>query len=221
MTNNILVINAHPRVDSFCSALAQSYIEGATAAGCEVRSANLRELRFNQTFAGYGQGQALESDLATLQQDILWADHLTLVYPLWWGSMPGLLKSTLDRVLLPGFAFRYQSRWLPPQQLLKGKTARLLVTMDSPPPVYRYLFGAPGHRQMKQVILGFCGVKTIGETDFGPVKLAPAPLRQAWLAQARVLGQQEGQPVWQRALAPLQFIAATSQARKSGADAPA
>ena len=109
MNKRILVILGHPAQDSLCGALAQAYVKGAEAAGHEVRSLALGSLRFDPILReGYNCIQPLEPDLLAAQEAITWAQHLVFVYPIWWGSIPALLKGFFDRVLLPGFAFRFR-----------------------------------------------------------------------------------------------------------------
>lgn len=189
MSKKCLIINAHPKADAFCDALAQQHARGLKDSGHDVREHNLRDLSFDPVFEGYDDDKALEPDLLMLQADMQWADHWVLVYPLWWGNVPGLLKGMLDRTLLPGFAFRFEKNRPLPRQLLKGKTARLMVTMDSPPPLYKYVYGQPGHRQMKSLVLGFCGVKTSAIENYGPLAFAGEKLRHAMLTRAYLSGR--------------------------------
>lgn len=193
MAQRILVILGHPSESSLCAGLAQSYIEGARAAGAEVRLLALGALTFDPLLhAGYRGEQALEPDLQAAQAQITWAEHLVWVYPTWWGAMPALLKGFIDRVFLPGFAFKYRqgsSLW---DKLLSGRSAELLVTMDSPPWYYRWVQHMPGHHQMKTTILEFSGIRPVRVRGFGPVRGADAARRARWLAQARAHGQRQG-----------------------------
>lgn len=189
MSKRVLIILGHSVTDSLCGALADSYASGAELAGNEVRRINLGELEFDPLLRhGYSEPQEFEADLIAAQQAIEWADHLVLVYPNWWGSMPALLKGFLDRVLLPGFAFKYRedSPWS--ERLLTGRSADLLVTMDAPPLYYRFVTGRPGHKQMKKAILGFCGVKPIHVYSFGPVRSSGAAKRAKWISKASEIG---------------------------------
>mgnify|MGYP000181486765 CR=1 FL=1 len=93
MAQRILVILGHPSEDSLSAALAQSYKEGAQAAGAQVRLLDLGALAFDPILrAGYRGEQALEPDLQAAQAQITWAEHLVWVYPTWWGAMPALLN---------------------------------------------------------------------------------------------------------------------------------
>lgn len=185
----ILVILGHPSGDSLCAGLAQAYIEGARRAGAEVRLLAVGQIGFDPLLrAGYRGTQTLEPDLQAAQAQIAWARHLVWVYPTWWGAMPALLKGFIDRVFLPGFAFKHHqgsSRW---DKLLAGRSAELLVTMDTPPWYYRWVQSMPGHQQMKKTILEFSGIRPVRVHGFGPVHSADAPRKQRWLVHARQLG---------------------------------
>lgn len=188
MGKRILLILGHPSATSLCAALAKSYAQSALDAGHEVRQLRLGEMNFDPVLReGYQQIQALEDDLSAAQSDILWAEHLTLVYPIWWGGIPALLKGFFDRVLLPGFAFKYRKGKAFPDKLLRGRTADLLVTMDTPPWYYRWFYRMPGLHQVRKTTLDFCGIKPLRTLTFGPVLGSSDQQRQAWLQQAQAI----------------------------------
>src|SRR5690606_34891276 len=128
---HILLILGTPKShNSLSHALAEAYARGARSRGHIVHILPLGTLRFDPVLHdGFDQSQLLEPDLIEAQRQIHWAEHLVLVYPLWWEGAPALLKGFLERVLQPGFAFRARgpARW---EQLLQGRTADLLVTLD-------------------------------------------------------------------------------------------
>jgi putative NADPH-quinone reductase len=189
MNPKILIVLAHPQAKSYCSALAQAYAEGAQAAGAEVRQINLAEIAFNPIGSGsHDKPLALEPALQQAQDDIRWAGHLVFVYPILWGTIPALLKGFIERVFAPGFAVNFRKdspRW---DKLLAGKSARLIVTLNTPPWLYRLLFRRAGHITMKRSILEFCGIRPVRITDVGPMQGSTAETRDRWLRQARELG---------------------------------
>jgi len=188
MSTRILILLGHPSSASFCAALANQYRETALQAGHQVRLVNLGELVFDPILRdGYRHPQPLEPDLLDAQRAIEWAERLVLVFPVWWGGVPALLKGFLDRVLLPGFAFRYQGSSPFPQKLLAGRHAHLLVTMDTPPWYYRWLQAMPALQQMRRTTLAFCGIRPEKTLTFGPLLSSTRQRRQAWLEQARDL----------------------------------
>jgi putative NADPH-quinone reductase len=191
MSKRILVILGHPAEHSFCRALADAYVKGAAAAGHEVQFLALGQLSFDPILhEGYARIQDLEPDLVSAQTAISWAQHLVFVYPTWWGAMPALLKGFIDRIFLPGFAFKYREGSVFWDRLLAGRSAHLLVTMDSPPWYYRWVVHRPGHNQMKRAILEFSGIKPVAISNFGPVKSSDVRRRERWLEQATQFGNE-------------------------------
>lgn len=188
----IAVFLGHPDATSFGGAIARAYAQAARAAGAEVREINLADLTFDPVlWHGYNEIQTLEPDLVAAQDTIGWADVLVFAYPTWWGSTPALLKGFIDRVFLPGFAFKYRENSKFWDRLLTGRSARLLVTMDSPPWYYRLMVRQPGTQMMRRAILAFSGVKPVRATAFGPVRGSGDAVRGGWLARAAALGKRD------------------------------
>ena len=191
----VLVILAHPRgEDSLCGVLAQALARGARAAGCRVRFVDLSRLRFERDLLTRVPGdQPLEPDLLALRGAIDDCEHMVFVYPTWWGTYPGLLKSCLDRLLLPGWAFSRTGSGTGFCGRLGPRTAELITTMDTPGPVYSWLYRAPGRQAMARATLGFCGVKVTRHTRFGPVDTSPPALRRLWVCEAHLRGRRLGE----------------------------
>lgn len=188
MGKRILVILGHPSNDSFCGALAERYAQSALRAGHEVRQLFLGKMDFDPVLReGYQSVQPLEADLRQAQADILWAEHLTLVYPIWWGGIPALLKGFFDRVFLPGFAFKYREGKAFPDKLLHGRSAHVLVTMDTPPWYYRWVYRMPGLHQIRKTTLAFCGIEPKRTLMFGPILGSSAGQRETWLLQTQAI----------------------------------
>lgn len=189
MSKRVLVVLGHPSTDSFRGALAGAYVEAAKNAGHDVRLLRLYGLQFDPVLHdGYNQVQLLEPDLVQAQADITWTEHLAFVYPIWWGGIPALMKGFFDRIFLPGYAFKYRVGKAFPDKLLKGKTAHLLVTMDTPPWYYKWVYRMPGLHQIRKTTLEFCGIKPVKTLTFGPILGSKDKQRDAWLKQARVIG---------------------------------
>jgi putative NADPH-quinone reductase len=194
MTNtlNVAVILGHPDSQSLSSALARAYAKGAQDKGATVREIDLAQLTFDPVlWHGYNEIQPLEPDLIEAQQTIQWADVLVFSYPTWWGSTPAMLKGFIDRIFLPGFAFKYRENSQFWDRLLAGRSARLLVTMDTPGWYYRWVVRQPGHQMMRRSILGFSGVKPVRISRFGAVRGSSDEARRRWLDRARELGEQD------------------------------
>ena len=189
MPKKILVILGQPQRQSYGGALMQAYAEGARAAGAEVRELYLGDLKFDPVAVpNRAHPAGLEPDLAQAQESIKWAEHLVFVYPIWWGTIPALLKGFVERVFLPGFAVNFRDKSLLWDKLLGGRSARLIVTLNTPSWVYRWYFGRPGHNTMKKTILEFCGIRPVRITEVGPVKDSTEAKRKKWLERVRALG---------------------------------
>lgn len=186
----VLVINGHPDKKSFNYSLADAYMSGVTQTNTELDQVNIADLQFNPNLAfGYRKVSELEPDLVTTIEKIKAADHLVWIFPMWWYGLPALLKGFIDRTFLPGTFFKYQKGKLFPRQLLKGKTARLIITADTVR-WYDYLFmKSPLINQFKKGTLEFCGVKPVKVTYIAPIKDSSVAFRQAWLEKVQQLGQ--------------------------------
>ena len=159
MKKKILVLLGHPDWDSMCGYLATRYEEAAIVAGHEIRRVNIGEMQFDPIlYKGYKTIQELEPDLLLLQIDFKWADHIVVLYPNWWSTMPAKLKGLFDRFFLPGFAFKMNKgsligTW---KKLLKGKTGRIIITMDNHPFFARLLVGDYSN-EIRRGIFWFAG----------------------------------------------------------------
>lgn len=185
----VLIILAHPRSGSLCEALADAYERGARQAGTEVRRLVVSELMFDLNVRMPSpRDQPFEPGIGQSIDLIAWADHLALVFPTWWGTMPACLKGFLDRVLMPGFAFADRDDGEGWDKLFLGKTAHLLTTMDTPPWVYRWIYRAPGLNALKRATLGFCGIAPVRCSVFGPVKGSTYERRTQWIKDVQEIG---------------------------------
>ncbi|WP_413576205.1 NAD(P)H-dependent oxidoreductase [Bdellovibrio sp. HCB290] len=185
----ILVINGHPNVDALGSEFARIYSQAAREAGFEVKLTNLADLAFDPILhKGYLKIQDLEPDLLQAQKDIQWAEHIVISFPMWWSSVPALLKGFLDRVLLPGFAFKYHKNdpfW---DRLLKGRTGRIIFTTDAPW-FYNWIVNRdPTIRMMKTGTLEFCGIKPVGVTQLDSLKSRKPQEIEKFLKKIKELG---------------------------------
>ena len=183
----ILLIDGHPDPDPgrFIHALAQAYADGATVAGHEVRRLDLAtmDIPFLRTRSDWTDA-APPPDIGDAQADIHWAEHLVILYPLWLGDMPAVLKAFLEQVARPGFALEQGTM---PKPLLGGRSARLVVTMGMPAFFYRFFYGAHSVKSFERNILKLVGIKPVSSSLIGNVEGDEAA-RTGWLAEMRELG---------------------------------
>ena len=193
MTHNVLIIDGHPDPEDgrFVHALASAYRAGAELGDHKVQTIRVADLEFPllRSPADYEKGTPTEAILHC-QAAMKWATHVVILYPLWLGSMPAMLKALLEQMLRPAFAFSpiKAGRW--PVKLLRGKSARIVVTMGMPALVYRWYFGAHSVRALQRNILKFVGFRVIRTTLIGGVAGLSDNARSRWLKDLHALGQQ-------------------------------
>jgi putative NADPH-quinone reductase len=188
MPKRIVVIDGHPDPDRkrYIHALADSYEDGARTAGHEVRRINVAELDFPllRTAVDFQKGTPSRA-IRDCQATLAWAEHWLILYPLWLGSMPALLKGFFEQVGRPGFAFsEARGRGLP-RKLLMGRSARVVVTMGMPGLFYRWYYRAHSLKSLERNILAFIGISPIRASIVGMVEGASAATRAKWLQQLR------------------------------------
>jgi NAD(P)H dehydrogenase (quinone) len=188
----ILIINGHPNPESFNQAIFETYLAEAKKSNISIETIEIAKLKFNPSLEfGYQKRIEMEQDLIEAQEKISRANHLVWIHPVWWGGLPALTKGFIDRVFVPGFAFKYRENSVWWDKLLSGKTAHIITTLDQPAFYYRFAFGRPSINQLKKSTLGFCGIKTKKITYFGPVRNSKEEQRKSWLEKVKVLAQND------------------------------
>ncbi|HKX36899.1 MAG TPA: NAD(P)H-dependent oxidoreductase [Rhizorhapis sp.] len=172
---HILLINGNPdpSPEKLNSALAKAYREGAEKAGCMVRQINVGGIEFPwlQNAKDFTT-EAADKTIIESQDAFLLADHVVFIYPLWLGSAPALLKAYMERVACGEFLLGKRDSGFPHGRL-KGRSARVIVTMGMPALLYRIIFGAHGVKAFNRSILGIAGIKPIKTTLFGGSQIQP------------------------------------------------
>jgi NAD(P)H dehydrogenase (quinone) len=151
---NVLIVNAHPEPRSLNGALRDFTVQRLRQAGHDVIVSDLYAMGWQPSvapadFLEHDSGMPLKveaaskhafathtqsADIAEEQRKLLWADALILQFPMWWFSMPAILKGWVDRVYAYGFAYgvgehsdrRWGDRY--GEGTFKGKRAMLVVT---------------------------------------------------------------------------------------------
>lgn len=191
MAKHVLIIDGHPDVREarLNHALAQGYAKGAQLAGHRVRHIVVAKLDFplltcSEEFFEVSPPSAIVG----VQRDIQWADHIVIFYPLWLGSMPARLKGFFEQVMRPGFAYTQGGTKGLPRKLLKGKSARIVVTMGMPAAFYNLVYRAHSLKSLKRNILAFCGIGPVRASVVGSVD-GSALRRAAWLKKMELFGK--------------------------------
>lgn len=186
---NILVICGNPDHETFSGVIADSYQKGAEEKGHQVVRVNLGELNFDPILhKGYKEIQALEPDLLDLQDKFRLADHIVIVYPNWWSTMPALLKGLFDRFWLPGFAFNFNKQTKKIEKHLLGKTARVIILSGTHTPFMTWWQFGDYTNEIQYGILEFAGIRT-AVTSYGPSEKVSERIREKWTKEVERLGR--------------------------------
>ncbi len=191
MDRRVCIIQGHPHGGGthLCHAIGDAYAQGARLAGARVRLIDIGEMDipFLRNPADFLSAPSQEITLA--QEAINDSHHLIVIYPLWLGTMPAIVKAFFEQVCRNGFAVQNDPKGRWPRQMLKGRSARVIVTMGMPALAYRLMFGAHGVRGFEKSILEMSGIAPIRETLLGGVGELDARKAEALLARMRRLGE--------------------------------
>lgn len=194
----IQAIIAHPRRSSFCYALFDRAVQTLSQSGHDLIIHDLYAEGFDPVLTedeAYTVGDKIEDALSrskdsivnTHRQELSQADGLLVGHPNWWGKPPAILAGWLDRVLVPGVAYRLQKAEGEPEGLLSIKAALILNTSDTPPEREASVLGDPLNLIWGNCVLPFCGVNNIERRMFGAVAESDMPQRKAWLDEVEVV----------------------------------
>lgn len=189
MTRAVL-IQGHPDPAGghYGHALADAYAAGAAAGGHEVRRIEIAALDFPllRRKEEWERGDAPPA-LAEAQEAIRWCGHIVLIYPLWLGTMPALVKGFLEQTFRPSlWAGLEGGQWKPH---LTGRSARVVVTMGMPALAYRWYFGAHSLKSLERNVLKFSGIRPVRHSLIGTVEGGKAGHRERWLEEMETFGR--------------------------------
>ena len=180
----VLIVYAHPESSSFNGAMKNLAVSVLTQKGHEVKVSDLNDMTFNASLTrndfhkirntdyvnyvmelkNYYEKGELADDILREQEKLIWADFIIFQYPVWWFSVPAILKGWFDRVLATGFAWDFGKMY--DTGLLSGKRGMLSVTTGGPENIYAP--DAPHGWNMDQVlypvnhgVLYFCGIQPL------------------------------------------------------------
>ncbi len=185
-----LVVVAHPAEASFTFAPTRAYTDELELLGHTTQTYDLYRMGFNPVLAAHelepiSADNPVSPDVARAQEDIRAADVLTVIYPLWWLSMPAIMKGYVDRVFARGFAYESQQGIV--HGLLSGKKSVLITLSGAPLP----LLVKSGNWNAVQIlqdthILRSAGFELLDHVHFDVVvpQLAPG-IAEQYLAEVR------------------------------------
>ncbi|MEK7602242.1 MAG: NAD(P)H-dependent oxidoreductase [Patescibacteria group bacterium] len=187
-SKKIFILMGNPDSETVSNDFANAYEAEAKAVGHDVRRTNLIDMHFDPLLhKGYKVIQELEPDLRTFQENLKWAEHFVLIYPVWWSGMPSLLKALFERMWLPAFAFHFWPNGLGWDQLMKGKTARL-ITLSKMHPFFIHLMSGDHTSALRNGILRFSGYR-VALTEVGGSETLTEEKKAYWIRRVQRLAR--------------------------------
>ena len=160
----ILVVYTHPVPDSYNRSVLNSVKAGLEAAGHEYQVADLYQENFQpaMTAEDFNQfdNQPMPDDIVKEQARVEWSDGIVFVFPVWWWSMPGMLKGWIDRVMSYGWA------WIDPADpdsgFLKSRKILVLATAGGTEDVFKKRkYDESFYTQLTIGTWDYCGFKEV------------------------------------------------------------
>ena len=153
------IIFAHPYNKSFNKVILNNAVEKLDEMQEKYTIIDLNKDGFNpvmteEELSLYSQGKSIDPLVLKYQEILKNTDELILIFPIWWMSLPAILKGFLDKVMLRGFA--YESGKYGIKGLLPIKSAKMITTAEAP----KFLLNIMGFGMtMRKANLGGVGIK--------------------------------------------------------------
>ncbi|MQS53147.1 NAD(P)H-dependent oxidoreductase [Companilactobacillus mishanensis] len=182
-----VVVYCHPYEGSYCHALLESLLKGASKSGEEVDFIDLYKDNFNPVMSGrdllgFVKHQSVDEQAIDYEERLKKADRLVLIFPIWWELMPAMMKGFIDKVIFPGSTYKYTKSGLGMISLLPNlQSTTVITTMNTPKLMYKFKFG---NAVKKALLLGSfkkSGFKNVKWVSLNMVKMSSKGKRQKWL----------------------------------------
>ena len=181
----VIVFN-HPFEGSFCNSILSSVTQGLKNGNHEFDLIHLDKEGFNpgmsaEELKGFRESRAVDPKVLEYKERINEAEHLILIFPIWWELMPAMTKGFIDKVIFPGVAYDYTKKGFMKINFLKLNGVTLITTMNSASFGYRILFG---NAIKKTVLFGTfwkTGYRHSKWINLSMVKFVSDKRRKKWL----------------------------------------
>lgn len=184
-----LVVYCHPYEGSFCHAILESLEAGAQKSGKQLDVIDLYKDNFNPVMSGrdllgFVKHQAVDEQAIDYARRMKQADHLILVFPIWWELMPAMMKGFIDKVIFPGQTYEYTKSGLGMISSLPNlKSTTVITTMNTPKLMYKFVYGNAVKKALIKGTFKKGGFKNVKWKSFNMVKMSKPEKRVKWLDQ--------------------------------------
>jgi len=158
---NALIVYAHPKTGGYCEAILEEAKGVLTSKNVQFELIDLYALNYNPVLLDEEHhthgNKAISQQTSSFQEMIIKSELIIFIYPVWWGTMPAILKGFFDRTMVNGFGYEYKGKR--PIGLLKGKKAIVLMTSGGPALFSKIMTCDRAKKLITKDILSFCGIK--------------------------------------------------------------
>ncbi|TVX99988.1 NAD(P)H-dependent oxidoreductase [Cohnella terricola] len=171
----MLVIYTHPNHQSLNYAFLEKVIQGSSENKhiSEIQVLDLYEEQFDPVLI-FNENKRrrdmhIDPKLGKYREQLLHADKIVFVYPIWWGRPPAMLLGYIDQMFASNFAYRDKGGLLP-EGLLKGKSVVCISTMKGPA-LYPLFWLNNAHKVlMRKALFRYVGIKKVKFFEYGSME---------------------------------------------------
>lgn len=182
-----LIVYNHPYEGSFCHSILDTVKKGILEAGNEVDIIDLDRDCFNPVMSGedllaFRNHKAVDKQAIDYMKRLKEADHLVLIFPIWWELMPSMMKGFIDKVIFPGSIYSYTKSGYGMKNMLNNlKSTTVITTMNTPKLVYKLIYGNTVKKALINGTFKKIGFKNVKWISFNMVKSTSDKKRKKWL----------------------------------------
>ncbi len=169
---NTLIIYTHPNKKSLSNSFLEKTIEGLkdNSNNKAIKVLDLYAENFDPLLVFNDEKRRrdmhVDPELEEYREQLLWANQIVLIYPIWWGRPPAMLMGYIDQLFASNFAYK-DNGGLMPEGLLKGRSVVCISTMKGPTNYPLFFLNNAHKTLMKRGLFNFVGIKKIKFFEFG------------------------------------------------------
>jgi putative NADPH-quinone reductase/1,4-dihydroxy-2-naphthoate octaprenyltransferase len=191
---NFLVVFSHPKEESLGNALKEAVLRGLKKSNpaAEIRVQDLYREQFDPLLHDIEENDK-DQTTQKMKENVVWAEGIIFVTPLWWANIPAMLKGYFDRIFTEHFAFQYNKAAIP-VGLMKNKKTILIGTCDTPSLLARFSKTSLGFKSVIRGVLKLSGIKDSRFILFGSVLTSTEEKRKMWIEKTEAAGEAFARP---------------------------
>ena len=190
-----LIVFYHPYEGSYCNAILNAVKSGLVKSAQPHKVINLGKEDFDPVmrakdlgaFVNMGRGdesaaEYLDTMVLRYKKKLEWAERLVMIFPIWWMTMPAMMKGFVDKVIFPGIAYDMVDGSLK-TRLHSLKQVTVITTMNTPADIYRERFDNSLEGSLIKGTFNQIGIHDVEWISINQVKQGGREKREKWLAE--------------------------------------